>query len=301
VTLRAASGQAIHSYPAPLRIAGGKAGIQVHGASANSARNGRYRGRLELRPGAFGAIEAINALGLEDYVRGVVAGESPSTWPAAALEAQAVAARSYAITTSKAGTGFDQFPDTRSQVYNGMSAETPATDAAVKATAGQVVTYAGKPVTTYFFSTSGGQTENIENSFLGATPEPWLVSVDDPYDNASPRHRWVITMSLATASKRLGSLVHGQLEAIKVLKHGVSPRIVRAEVVGTGGTAQVSGPDLRRKLGLYDTWASFSVTNATGPTTTTTPPPVLLPAPPPGVTGPTGTSAGGATFQPPEP
>ena len=125
-------------------------------------------------------------------MRGVVAGESPSTWPAAALQAQAVAARTYAITTD-AGTstdGFTQYADTRSQVYEGVAAETPATDAAVAATRGEVVTYAGQPVATYFFSTSGGRTENVENSFLGSRPEPWLKSVDDPYDGASPKHRW---------------------------------------------------------------------------------------------------------------
>src|SRR4029453_7120150 len=95
---------------------------------------------------------------------GVVARESPSSWPLEALKAQAVTARTYAITTSKAGTGFDQYADTRSQVYGGVAAESIATNAAVAATGGQVVTYDGAPVVTYFFSTSGGRTENVENS-----------------------------------------------------------------------------------------------------------------------------------------
>ena len=111
---------------------------------------------------------AINAVGLEQYLRGVVAAESPSNWPAAALQAQAVAARTYAITTSAGGSlGFDQYADTRSQMYRGVASETPSTNAAVNATAGEVVTYGGKPVVTYFFSTSGGRTENVEESVLG--------------------------------------------------------------------------------------------------------------------------------------
>jgi stage II sporulation protein D len=147
----------------PLRVdavAGGA--LLLNGTSVPGLRNARYRGALEFRPTARG-ISAINALGLESYVRGVVSAESPSAWPAEALKAQAVAARTYAL-TSRAGSisdGFDQFADTRSQMYKGVAAERPSTDAAVGATAGQIVTYAGQPVTTFFFSTSGGHTEGV--------------------------------------------------------------------------------------------------------------------------------------------
>ena len=93
--------------------------------------------------------------------------ESPSSWPAAALQAQAVVARSYALASNVNGKGFNQYADTRSQVYRGYLGEAPSTTAAVAATAGQVVTYAGAVATTFFFSTSGGYTENIENAFVG--------------------------------------------------------------------------------------------------------------------------------------
>jgi stage II sporulation protein D len=112
---------------------------------------------------------------------------------------------------------------------------------------------------TYYFSTSGGRTENVENSFLGSDPAPWLVSVEDPFDSLSPRHRWMTRMSLRSAKHRLGSLLHGSLRQIKVEARGISPRVVRAEIVGTGGRTQVTGPQLRRKLDLYDTWARFTV------------------------------------------
>ncbi|HEX4363231.1 MAG TPA: SpoIID/LytB domain-containing protein [Solirubrobacteraceae bacterium] len=259
LALSGSSGRPLGTYPSLLAISGSTGGIRVYGRSGNAAVDGRYRGNLEIRASPLGGVSAIDAVGLEDYVRGVVAGEMPASWPAEALEAQAIAARTYAIATTKAGTGFDQYADTRSQVYNGISGETKATDAAVAATAGQLVTFAGKPIVTYYFSTSGGRTENIENSFLGATPEPYLTAVDDPYDSASPRHRWVRRMSLGTAQARLGALVKGTLLQIKVLQRGASPRVVRAQVVGTGGTSPVSGPTLRRKLGLYDTWAQFTV------------------------------------------
>ena len=109
---------------------------------------------------------------LERYVRGVVADEMPASWPLAALETQAIASRTYALTSHAGGSRFDVYADTRSQVYKGAAAETPQTNAAVAATAGQIVTYAGQPATTYFFASSGGHTEAVQNVFEGAEPTP---------------------------------------------------------------------------------------------------------------------------------
>ena len=204
---------------------------------------------------------AINVVGLDDYVQGVVPGEMVSSWPAEALKAQAVAARSYALATDAGGSVFDQFADTRSQVYAGMNAETPATNAAVRATAGQVATFAGQVATTYFFSTSGGKTENVENVFYGSTLEPYLRGVADPFDKISPRHRWQFRLSQSRIQSKLGSLCAGRFRGIKVLKHGVSPRIVSANVVCSKGTRRANGVQLERALGTFDTW--FAVTKVT--------------------------------------
>ena len=262
IGLRSSSGRNLGTFASPLAVEGAAGGIRVHGRSGHAAVDGRYRGNMEFRASSLGGVSAINAIGIEDYIRGVVAGEMPSGWPQEALRAQAVAARTYALATSKNGDGFDQYADTRSQVYNGIAGETPTTDEAVAATAGEIVAYAGKPIVTYYFSTSGGRTENIENVFLGAAPAPYLTSVEDPYDAASPRHKWVRRMSLRSAQRRLGSLVKGSLTRIRVLRRGRSPRVVRAQVVGTRGRTSVSGPTLRSKLGLYDTWARFTVITA---------------------------------------
>jgi len=261
VALRSASGRDLGTYKSPLRLAGAAGGARVRGRATSGVTDGRYRGDLELRAGSLGGISAINAVNLEDYIRGVVPGEVPASWPDEALRAQAVAARTYAIATSKDGEGFDQYADTRSQMYPGIAGEHPRTNAAVAATAGKVVTHGGKPIVTYYFSTSGGRTENVENSFLGADPAPYLRSVADPHDGG-PRHRWTLRMTLAKADARLGSLAKGRLRQIKVLRRGRSPRVVRAQLVGTGGRTSVTGPQLRAKLGLYDTWARFTVLSA---------------------------------------
>jgi stage II sporulation protein D len=221
-------------------------------------RNGLYRGAL-LISASGSAMTVVNALDLEDYVRGVVSAESPSAWPVEALKAQAVAARTYALTTHAGGSAFDQYADTRSQVYRGVAAETPNTDAAVTATAGQVVTFGGQPVTTYFFSTSGGETEDVQNVFVGSDPKPWLKAVEDPFDNVSPRHRWgPYRFTASQVQRKLRRYLRGSFRRIKVVQRGVSPRVVRAQVVGTGGATDVTGPQLRSAFGLYDTWAFFT-------------------------------------------
>jgi stage II sporulation protein D len=247
------------TQPVRVLLGDGAASYLVRGAvragEDERAAGKRYRGGLEVV-----GRRAINVVGLEDYVRGVVARESPASWPIEALKAQAVAARTYAITTSKAKSlGFDHYPDQRSQVYDGVAAETPSTDRAVLQTRGQVVVRDGRPVVTYFFSTSGGHTENVENSFIGALAQPWLVGVPDPFDDASPRHRWRVAMTLGQAAAKLRGLYKGSFRGVRVVSRGVSPRVVRAQVLGSGGNGATTGPVLRARLGLPDTWANFSV------------------------------------------
>jgi stage II sporulation protein D len=202
----------------------------------------------------------VVAVPLERYVRGVVSAEMPSSWPLAALEAQAIASRTYALTDDQGGTRFDVYADTRSQVYESPptpSEETAATNTAVAATAGQVVLYAGKPAITYYFASSGGMTEDNENSFLGSTPEPWLRAVPDAYETKSSS--WKLSISFASAAARLRGLVKGSFRGIEVLQRGTSPRIVAAEVLGSRGNSPVSGPELAARLGLTSAWAYFSV------------------------------------------
>jgi SpoIID/LytB domain protein len=241
----------------------GAYGFAVHGASYQAILAHYYTGTtLGLAPAnaVVRVLEGNKVVGvpLERYVRGVVAAEMPSGWPLAALEAQAVASRTYALTDHAGGSRFDVYADTRSQVYKGAAAETAASNSAIAATAGQIVLYAGQPAITYFYASSGGITEDIENAWPGATPEPWLRAVPDPYEDVTAAS-WKVSISFATATARLNGLVKGSLRGIEVLRRGVSPRIVAARVLGSGGAVEVSGPELESRLGLQSTWAYFSV------------------------------------------
>ena len=181
----------------------------------------------------------------------------PANWHPEALKSQAVAARSYAVSSPPRSKIYAHLPDTRSQVYTGVTGEQPESTAAVQATSRQVLTYRGDPITAFFFSTSGGRTENAENSFVDSGPQPYLVSVRDPYDRISPRHRSELRYSGREMARRLRSRTAGRFVRVQVTKRGVSPRIVRARIVGTKGAAPIDGGRLRTLLDLPDTWASF--------------------------------------------
>jgi SpoIID/LytB domain protein len=229
----------------------------------------------------------VKRIPLEKYVRGVVGAEMPSTWPLAALEAQAVASRTYALTDHAGGSRFDVYADTRSQVYRGAAAETASTKAAVAATAGQIVTYEGRPAITYFFASSGGMTEDVENGFPGSEPEPWLRGVVDPYDKGKT-FQWKTTLTMAAAGRSLRGLFKGSFRGVEVLRRGVSPRIVSARVLGSRDSTVVNGPELAGRLGLSSTWAYFSVRTAHGTETEpdhsgNTQAPATAPTPSPGV------------------
>jgi stage II sporulation protein D len=225
--------------------------MRLMGPALNGVTSGLYRGDIEVTVDGRG-VTAINELDMDSYLRGVVAGEMPSTWPLEALKVQAVAARTYALTTRKTDGSFDQYPDTRSQVYRGVTGESVRSDAAVSETSGQIVTYGGAPAVTYYFSTSGGHTENVEFSFVGSLSKPWLVGVPDPYDTQSPYHRWQLTFSAARLDRALKA--PGTFKRLKVLERGVSPRVVQASVIGSAGSRTVTGPQVRAALGLRDTW-----------------------------------------------
>jgi stage II sporulation protein D len=201
-------------------------------------------------------LTLVDSVPLEQYLDAVVPSEMPKTWPAEALKTQAVAARSYALAARKTSGPFDVYPDTRSQVYGGVTAESPAATAAVTATAGQVLTYNGKIATTYFFSTSGGRTAASTDVWNGS-PIPYLVSVPDPYDTASPYHDWgPIAYSATKLAKALG--VPGALLDVQTTVNG-SQRVDTLRAIGANGEKDFTGTDIRAKLGLRSTWFSVGV------------------------------------------
>jgi len=250
VRLRTSAGRPLANCGAKLRAAGaGRVSI---------AGIGDYRGALEVVPTSSDAasLNVVNAVSVNQYVKGVIPNESPSSWPQAALRAQAVAARSYALSVQVSGNGFDLYDTVSSQVYEGIATETAATNLAADATRGQVVMYGGRIAETYFSACSGGHTESVQNVFFGA-PVPYLVGVPDPYDYYCPLHTWTLRFSGPEISAKLGGYLEGRLKQVAIVQRGASPRILWARLYGTGGVTKIRGDQLASALGGYDRWMTF--------------------------------------------
>ena len=165
----------------------GGASTCIRGEAINGVRNGLYRGAMRHAALTTGRrILAVNELGLESYLQGVVTAEMPASWAAEALKAQAVVARSYALRNRRSDRVFDLYPDTRSQVYRGIAGETAAAIAAARATRALAVRYGVEIAQTFFHSTSGGRTAGYVEGFGGGLEVPYLRPVEDAYDDISP-------------------------------------------------------------------------------------------------------------------
>ena len=238
----AVDGKKASAVPGPLLFSAGAAPLALDGRL--------YRGQLQLLV-LDGRLRVINHVGLDPYLYGVVPREVPYRWSGEALKAQAVVARSYALAVRKTGP-FDLYADTRSQVYGGIAAEHSETTAAVNATAGEVVLYAGRVATTYFFSTSGGRTASVADVWPGAAPTPYLVSVPDPYDSLSPYHRWG---PIALPAGRLAKTLRAR-GALLDVRTALNPsgRVSTLTGVTAAGEASTTGATVRTALGLRSTW-----------------------------------------------
>ena len=155
----------------------------------------RYRGGFEYARITGGDLNVINVVDLEDYVKGVIPHEMSGDWPLAALEAQAVCARTYACRTTKhlSSYGFDVCNTTDCQVYNGVNTSSSRSDAAVDNTAGQCVYYDGQLAETVYHSSNGGATEDAANVWGGEVP--YLRGKSDPYEaqTAIPDYHYTVT------------------------------------------------------------------------------------------------------------
>lgn len=148
---------------------------------------------------------AIVALDLETYLHGVVPLESPPGWPAAALQAQAIVARTYALSRRSLSRPYDVQAGDADQHYGGPAAERPTTSDAVDSTRGLTLRYAGGPAAVFYSSCCGGHTADAA-TLWGRSGLPYLRGVaDDPNCTASPDYRWRRTVALDRASALLGS------------------------------------------------------------------------------------------------
>ena len=265
--VRSANGQ-LRTLAGPVRFDPGAAVLRLSGNA--------YRGFLRVRAQG-GLVSAVNDIGLEPYVKGVIAWEMPASWHPEALKAQAVVARTYGLVSRKTGQWFDLYDDTRSQVYGGVRAEDARTNAAVDATQGEVVRSGGALAWTVYHSTSGGKTASREDEW-GPPGLPYLVGVPDEFDRISPHHVWGSTdaeddcpnrgrdcvWSAAALKRALGGRAPASITDFTVSRRNGSSRVAEARLVGPSGSTTVTGATLRSVLRLRSTWFTIGVLRLTG-------------------------------------
>ena len=221
-----------------------------------------YGGALAAAPNGATGIYTINLVPTETYLRGVVPSEASSSWPAAALEAQSIAARTYAVKVSSPTRLWDICDTTSCQVYSGLAtfgldgrlsraATATTTDAAINATAGQIRTYAGQPILAQYSASNGGWTVS------GGPSYPYLVAKADPYDGLIPNsaNTWTQTIDAYSLGADFGV---GRAYALTVTARDGNGdwggRVQTVTVAGSAGSVTVSGSTFEANTGMKSDW-----------------------------------------------
>ncbi len=237
-----------------------------------------YRGGFDLLSREKG-ITIVNRVNMEEYLYGVVPAEMEAGWPSSALEAQAVAARTYAISNLKTfeARGFDLLATVSSQVYRGVLFEKTSTNAAVDATRGQILTYNTKPISAFYTANNGGYSSSSKDiwgfdvPYLQAVPDRfsasettsrgpaemanWLTSRPQAY-SANPKYsgrsqyRWTLWVSRKDMENRIKmNATIGQIKSLLVSKRGAGGTVSQVSIIGTTGDYTIRGDSIRSKLG----------------------------------------------------
>jgi SpoIID/LytB domain protein len=237
-------------------------------------KGGAYRGNMRFT-NLGGTLRIINAVTYDDYVRGVLPLEMPTSWHPEAIKAQAYAARTYAYTAYKGGArDYDVTDDQADQCYGGTRVEVASSNTAVTATSGKVITYNGASIRAYFASSNGGYTLSdgcwmnnvvkVGGAWACSAGQPYLAPVADPADRAvrapaNPRASWTVSFTssqIRSAVLRCGGPDIGVLQAVDVSNQvpAGSGHVISVKLFGTAATADMKADEfLRTCLGLRST------------------------------------------------
>jgi stage II sporulation protein D len=229
-----------------LRVLLGKGDAQQVDGASFLFEGRRYRGTFAALPSG----EIVTTVPLEHYLYSVVSREMPHSWPQAALQVQAIVARTYVLQRSSPSREYDLVPSEADQVYTGMDAEHPQSSAAVDATAGQVLRYGDAFAQVLYSSCCGGHTESNSDAW-GGKPLAYLAGVQCTYCNASPWYTWSQDLPVQRVqdalSAQLGAI--GPLRALALDSPDSSGRARFWNFTGDTGVARVKAGDVRRALG----------------------------------------------------
>lgn len=214
--------------------------------------NGKeYDGNLLIQRVNGAALTVINQLNTEAYLCGVLPYEMSTGWPIEALKAQAVAARNYVINNLNKHKldGFDLCNTTHCQVYRGVAGYANDCTQAVKETADTYLYYGGKPAQTFYYSSSGGRTENVKD--VWGSSFPYLVSVEDPYEKTEeiPSATWNYQTTFSKLSSQLSSYGLGSVKDVLITSTTDGERVKTLRVIGSEKTVDLKSTEFRTLIG----------------------------------------------------
>lgn len=218
-----------------------------------SIKENKYRGYLEVNRNLDSDMIVINVINIEDYLGGVVPAEIGSNVSIEAQKAQAVAARTYALTSIERhkSNNFHLCNSEHCQVYKGYNIEKELTNKAISETKGKRVLYNGKLAATFYFACSGGMTEDVEN--VWGTAYPYLKSVEDKYDNLySKNYMWDKVMTIDDLTNVMNNYNYniGKVISVDITKRSASKRVIEVLVKGENGSQILKLEKCRNVFGL---------------------------------------------------
>lgn len=212
-----------------------------------------FRGSMIFIKDNSNLITVINKVNLEEYLYSVLGREMSPSWPIEALKAQAICARTYSINNwnKYSSYGFNLDNTQNSQVYSGISSEGARTIQAVEETRGQLVMYDGKPAQTFYFSSCGGKTANVK--YVWGSEFPYLVSVDDPYENPKEASYsdWTVEYSAdeikALLTKR--NINIGNVTNVEIVSED-NGTVYDIKIIGESGEHRIKNDNIRAFFNL---------------------------------------------------
>ena len=229
-------------------------GIRIETAGDRDLRlnQSQFRGVVDILKDKSGTMFAVNRIGIEDYLYGVLPHEVAFWWPTEALKAQSVAARTYALYQAQVSRAaeFDVKSGTSSQVYGGTAKERFRTNRAVDETRGQVLTYQGKLFPAYFHATCAGMTAAAKELWKIDLP-PLAGGVKCGYCRLSPHYSWETTIPLSEIEEKMSKYGRpaGQILKIEIISLTPSGRVGSLRIMGTSQEVAIAAKDFRVWIG----------------------------------------------------
>ena len=218
--------------------------------------NKRWRGTPSIVALPGGRSGVVAAVGVDDYLYGVLPIEASPGWPPDALAAQAIVARTFALGRRTLTRPYDVVASQSDQRFGGIEAEYPATNAAVDATRNSVLTFAGANASVFYSACCGGHTADAA-AIWGHDALPYLRGVADPYCVAAPDYRWQRSVPLDRIQAALAAHVSGEITGFALGTADSGGRPLSIDVLSDGARTTLSSSDFRLLIGadvVRSTW-----------------------------------------------